>query len=150
MRPLNEIEKLIRQGKQDIKTGEQMDNRTLHDSYAAMEKTIESTSKDYKTGMFEFIFRNKVTKLIAAAAAIILVVGLFLGRDGHTPEIPAPGHQGLAQPETRLISMMSMRASYQRGGFDALDQQFRETLDVLGPRSSGVSMKELLEGINGS
>ena len=95
------------------------------------------------------LLKSPIVKF-AAAAAIIVVISLFLGRDRHTLEIPAPGHRGLAQPEMKLISMMSMRLSYQRGGFDELDQQFRDTLDVLGPRSSGISMKELLEEINGS
>jgi len=85
-----------------------------------------------------------------AAAAIILVAVLFLGRDGRTPEIPAAGHKDVTHSETKLISMMSMRLSYQRGGFDALDRQFRDTLDVLGPWSSGISMRDLIEGTNGS
>jgi hypothetical protein len=145
MRPFNDIEKFVRREKPIVKTGKQMDRQTLDDSYAAMTEAIESASKGYKSGIFRFAVRNKVTKFLAAAAAIIVIISLFLSRDRHTPEIPAP-----AQPETKLISMMSMRASYQQGGFEALDQQFRETLDVLGPRSSGVSMKELLEGTNGS
>jgi hypothetical protein len=145
MRPFNDIEKFVRCEKPIVKTSEQLDRQTLNDSYAAMTEAVESASKSYQTGIFRFALQSKATRLFAAAAVIIVVISLFLGRDGHTPEIPAP-----AQPETRLISMMSMRASYQRGGFDALDQQFRETLDVLGPRSSGVSMKELLDGSNGS
>ena len=145
MRPFNDIENFVRREKPIVKTGEQLDSKTLKDSYAAMNEAIELTSKDYQSGIFRFAVHNKATKLFAAAAIIIVIISLFLGRDEHTPESPVP-----AQPETRLISMMSMRASYQRGGFDALDQQFRQTLDVLGPRSSGVSMKELLEGINGS
>ncbi len=95
------------------------------------------------------ILKNPIVNL-AAAAAIILVVGLFLGRDGHTPEIPTTRHREVTQPETNLMSMMSMRLSYQQGGFDALDQQFRDTLDVLGPRSSSISMRDLIEGINGT
>jgi hypothetical protein len=39
--------------------------------------------------------------------------------------------------------------AYQRGGFDALDRQFRDTLDALGPQSLSISMQELLEGVNG-
>ena len=95
------------------------------------------------------LFKSPAVKF-AAATAIILVIGLFLGRERLSPEIPTSRPPYAAQPETKLISMMSMRASYQQGGFEALDQQFRETLDVLGPQSSGVSVKELLEGTNGS
>ncbi len=150
MRLLNEIEKLIRREKPNMKTGEQMDKQTLDDSYAAMEETIKSTSKDYKSCIFRFAVQKRLTKLIAAAAAIILVVGLFLGRDEHTPETHTTRHRKVTQQEMKLISMMSMRLSYQRGGLDALDQQFQDTLDVLGPRSSSISMRDLIEGINGS
>jgi hypothetical protein len=149
MKPFSDIEKFVRLGKPEIKTGEQMDKRTLDDSYAAMEETIASKSKDYKSVMSEFLVRNKVTKLIAAVAAIIIAISLFFGRDGRKPEIPTTRHREIIQ-ETKLISMMSMRLSYQQGGFEALDRQFRDTLDVLGPRSSSISMQDLIEGINGS
>ena len=150
MRSSKEIEEFVRLGNPDIKTGEQMDKQTLNDSYAAMEETIASTSKDYITGMSGFFVRKRAAKLLAAAAAIILVTGLFLGRDGRKPEIPAAGSKDVTQSETKLISMMSMRLSYQQGGFEALDRQFRDTLDVLGPRSSSISMRDLIEGTNGS
>ena len=145
MKNFDEIEKFVRHGKPVVKTSRQLDRQTLDDSYVAMEGTIESTSKDGKSGKLKFAVQNRAIKLIAAAAVIIVVTSLFLDRERQTPEITTPYPQ-----ETKLISMMSLRLSYQRGGFDALDQQFRETLDVLGPRSSGVSMKELLEGTNGS
>lgn len=87
---------------------------------------------------------------LAAAAVILVVFGIFFGRDKVTPSKSTVPHVQESQSPTKIISMFSMRMTYQRGGFDALDQQFRETLDVMGPRSSGVSMKELLEGINGS
>ena len=145
MRNFDDIEKLVRHGKPVVKINQQLDKQTLNDSYSVMERTIKFTSKDYKSGILKFAIYNKGIKLLVAAAAIIVVIGLFLDRGRHTPKIQTP-----AQPETKLISMMSMRASYQRGGFDALDKQFRDTLDMFGPRSSSVSMKELLEGTNGS
>jgi len=89
-------------------------------------------------------------KYAAIATTIIVIISLFLGRDRHVTEISRPKDRGLIQSETESISMMSLRLSYQRGGFEALDQQFNETLDVLGPRLSNLSTKELLEEINGS
>jgi uncharacterized membrane protein len=150
MKNFDDIEKFVRRGKPVVKTNRQLDKQTLDDSYAVMEKTIESTSKDYKSGTLKFAVRNRTMKILATAAAIIMVIGLFLGRDKYKQEVPAAGNTELSPQETKLISMMSLRSSYQQGGFDALDKQFRDTLDVLGPRSSGISMKELLEGTNGS
>jgi len=150
MSHLNDIEKLVRRGKPIVLTGEQMDKQTLDDSYAAMKETIESPSKDYESGIFRTAVQSNVIKLIAAAAIIIMAIGLFLDRNRHAPEITTTRHREVVQTEAKLTSMMSLRLSYQQGGFDALDEQFRDTLDVLGPRSSGISMKELLEGTNGS
>ena len=95
MRPFNDIEKFVRHEKPIVKTGEQLDRQTLKDSYAAMNETIKLTSKDYQSGIFRFAVHNKATKLFAAAAAIIVVISLFLGRGEHTPESPVPD-----QPET--------------------------------------------------
>jgi hypothetical protein len=149
MKNFDDIEKFVRREKPVVKTNQQLDKQTLDDSYAVMEEII-TTSEDYKSGMLKFVVRNRTMKILAAAAAIIIVIGLFLGREKDKQEVPTGGIKELSSQETKLISMMSMRASYQRGGFDALDKQFRDTLDVLGPRSSSISMKELLEGTNGS
>jgi hypothetical protein len=46
--------------------------------------------------------------------------------------------------------MMSLRMAYQRGGFDALDRQLQDSLDVFRPRSLSLSMHELLNGMNES
>jgi hypothetical protein len=149
MKNFDDIEKFVRRGKPIVKTGRQMDKQTLDDSYAVMEEII-SISKDYKSGVLTYAIRNRSIKFLAAAAAIIVLIGLFLGRDKYQQEVPATEYTELSSQETKLISMMSLRASYQRGGFDALDKQFRETLDVLGTRTSGISMRDLLEGTNGS
>ena len=95
------------------------------------------------------ILKTPIVKL-AVAAVVIVMFSFFLNRDkvARIDYVTKPVEE--SQLPTQMISMMSMRLTYQQGGFDALDQQFRETLDVMGPRSSGVSMKELLEGINGS
>jgi hypothetical protein len=83
-----------------------------------------------------------------AAAAVIIVVGLLLSRDRQKLDVPAAKPPLIAKSPAKIITMASMRMAYQRGGFDALDQQFRDALDILGPRSSSVSILELREGLN--
>jgi len=94
------------------------------------------------------IFRNPITKL-AAAVVIIVAVGLFLGRGRHTPSGPTAEPRLIAQSTVKKMSLMSLRMAYQRGGFDALDRQLRDTLDLMRPQSLSISMQELLEGVNG-
>jgi len=85
---------------------------------------------------------------LAVAATIAVVVGLFvLSRDGRGPEKPTSSHGPVAQASpAKMMSMMSLRMAYQRGGTEALDRQFDKALKMLGPRTTSISLKELLEG----
>jgi hypothetical protein len=84
---------------------------------------------------------------LAVAAAIIIAIGLFLQPIGDKPE--GPGVQANELP-VRMLSMMSLRMAYQRGGFEALDQQLQESLDTFGPRPLDASRRELSESVKGS
>ncbi|MBN1505627.1 MAG: hypothetical protein JW955_02205 [Sedimentisphaerales bacterium] len=79
---------------------------------------------------------------LAVAAAIAVAVGLFvLGRNGRGPgPLPEPTVKSQAQ---QMMSMMSLRMAYRRGGLDALDRQLQDTLNEFGPRSSSVPIQEL-------
>lgn len=109
-----------------------------HTLISRKEKAASAHPKIWKV-----IFSKPAAQLVAAAA-VIVVFGLLLGRYRQKPDIPAAKSPLIAQSPAKIITMASMRMTYQRGGFDALDKQFRDTLDVLGPRSSSVSIQELL------
>jgi len=145
MKPIENIEKFVSRGKPNVITGRQMDKRVLDGSFAAMDETLAAK----KPSAAWRILRSRATRL-AAVAAIIVVVGFFLGRGGQQPNVPRAEPRPLAQSPENMMSMMALRMAYQRGGFDALDRQFRDTLNVLGPRSSSMSKQELLQGFNGS
>ncbi len=90
------------------------------------------------------VLRTWTTRL-AVAATVAVVVGLFfLGRSGHGPDQAGnlPGSPTQASP-VRMMSMMSLRVTYQQGGFEALDQQLQDTLDEFRPRSSSVPIRGL-------
>ena len=99
--------------------------------------------------VWRLIFAHPISPLAAAAAVILIVTGLLLTRDQQTPDGLVPEPILVAQSPTRIVSMMSLRMAYQQGGWDALDQQFRDTLNTLGPGPSSLSMSQLLEGTNG-
>jgi hypothetical protein len=81
---------------------------------------------------------------LAAAAAIIVVVGLLAGRFGREPTRPTAPPRARAQSPAKIVSMASLSAAFRQGGMEALDKQFDEALDTLGPRPNGDSMAELL------
>jgi len=113
------------------------------DEYQALISRRNKVASSRQPNILRIVF-GKPAIQVAAAAALIVVIGLLLSRDQHNPNVPAAKPPLIAQSPVNIISMASMRMAYQRGGFDALDKQFRDTLDVLGPRSSSVSIQELL------
>ena len=119
------------------------------DEYQQLISRREKAASFRQPNIWKVIFEKPAAQ-VAAAAAAILVVGLLLGRGPQNPVEPAGKSPPIAQSPARIISMASMRMAYQQGGLDALDKQFRDALDVLGPTSSSMSMQEMLEGFNGS
>ena len=147
MRPTKDIEKRLKNI--NIVIDPQSNKRVFSTILQAFQK---STAKDLaptdRPNIWRMIFRNPITKL-AAAVVIIVAVGLFLGRGRHTPSGPTAEPRLIAQSTVKKMSLMSLRMAYQRGGFDALDRQLRDTLDLMRPQSLSISMQELLEGVNG-
>ena len=117
------------------------------DEYQTLISRREKSASSRQPNIRRVIFGKPIIQL-AAAAAVIVVVGLFLSRGRQNPNGPVAKPPLITQSPAKMVSMASMRMAYQRGGLDALDQQFRDTLDILGPRSSSVSILELLEGSN--
>jgi len=117
--------------------------------YQTLTSRREKVASPHKLKIWKVIFGKPVVQL-AAAAAVIVVVGLLLSRDRQKPDGPATNPELIAKSPAKIITMSSMRMAYQRGGLDALDKQFRDALDVLGPTSSSMSMQEILEGFNDS
>ena len=147
MRTTEDIEKRIKNV--NIIVDPESNKRVFSNILEAFEK---SKAKDLaptdQPNIWRMIFRNPLTKL-AAAAAIIVAMGLLLVGDKQTPGGPETEPRPVAQSNVEKMSLMSMRMAYRRGGFDALDRQFRDTLNAMEPQPLNVSMQELLEGVNG-
>jgi hypothetical protein len=142
------VEKFVRDKKPRVTTGREMDKQVLDDSFAAMEKTLLAQSKTRGPRSRNFILQSRIMRF-AAAAVIILATGLLLTRDRQRPNGSSPEPEFVAQSPTQKVSMMSLRTTYEQGGWDALDRQFRDTLNTLGPRPSSLTMGQLLNGTNG-
>jgi hypothetical protein len=111
--------------------------------YQTLISRSDKLASSNRLNILRVIFSKTIAQL-AAAAAVLIVVGLLLNRDGQNPNDPTAKTPVISQSPAQIVSMASMRMAYQRGGLDALDKQFQDTLDVLGPRSSSVSIQELL------
>ena len=147
MRPKENIEKFVRVGKPRVTTSRQMDKRTLDDSFAAMEQTIRTKSADHKPSVHRIIILSRMIKLTAAAAVIIVGIGL-LAIFVHQ----GPGEQPVlkvVKSPTKMMTAMSLTMAYRRGGIDAVDEQCEKAIRMLGPRPLRLTLGQLLAENNG-
>ncbi|MHC4111616.1 MAG: hypothetical protein ACYSUY_11105 [Planctomycetota bacterium] len=147
MKPKENIEKFVRVRKPHVTTSRQMDKRTLDDSLAAMEQTIRAKSADHKPSALGIIIRNRMIKLTAAAAVIIVAIGLIAVFIHRGPDEQIGSNFG--QSPTKMMSAMSLTMAYRRGGIEAVDEQYEKAIRMLGPKPVGLTVKQLLTKTNG-
>ena len=147
MKPKENIEKFVRVRKPRVTTSRQMDKRTLDDSFAAMEQTIRTKSAEHKPSAHRIIIRSRMIKLAAAAAVIIVGIGLLAIFVHQGPgEQPVPK---VVKSPTKMMTAMSLTMAYRRGGIEALDKHCEKALKKLGPRQLRLTLGQLLTENNG-
>jgi len=96
-------------------------------------------------GLLSIVMRSQIAQ-VAAAAIVIIAVGLFiphLERGGHQQD---PSQQWEKSP-AEMVSAMSLRTAYNRGGMEALEEQCDRAARILG--QGALSMADLFEDLNG-
>ena len=141
------IEKFVKDGKPHVKTSRRMDRRTLDDSFAVMDRTIRTKSAEHKPSAHRMIILSRMLKPAAAAAVIIVGIGLysFLVHQGPGEQ---PDPQYVKSP-TKMTTAMSLTMAYRRGGIDAVDEQCEKAIRMLGPRPLRLTLGQLLSENNG-
>ncbi|MBN2138458.1 MAG: hypothetical protein JW720_11690 [Sedimentisphaerales bacterium] len=89
------------------------------------------------------VFRSRIRR-VAAAAVLVIAVGLLLAYLG-PGEREETGQR--AKSPSEMVSVMSLRTAYSRGGMEALAEQCDRAVELLGP--SSVSTVELVKELNG-
>jgi len=111
-------------------------------------KSRAAQASTQQVSIWTAAFQSKITKL-AAAAVIIIAVGLFLVHRG-------PGEQGkptkvvkVAKSPAEMMTLASFTFAYRRGGIEAVEEMCDKAFKMAGPRPAKVSIQELLEEFNG-
>jgi hypothetical protein len=147
MRPLQNVEKWLRLRKPRMTTSNQMDERVLDDSFAAMDQVRHAQSTDGEPKAWSIIVRSRMTKF--AAALIVIAIGLLVI---HSSPRPQPGTDTVpreAKSAGEMMTAMSLRIAYRRGGLEAVDKQCDKAFSMLGLETSRISIRELLRESNG-
>jgi hypothetical protein len=146
MRPSKEIEEFVRLGKPEIKTGGQMDKRTLDDSFSAMDRAMQTQSSDSSPGRKKLI--SLTVLRIAAAAAVIMAIGLFITHSSPDKKIEISRVTNETKSPAEMLTLRSLKIAYQKGGIEAVETQCDEAIEKLGPKSKNLNVQELFTEIN--
>ncbi len=146
MRPKENIEEFVKVRKPDVTTSRKMDKRTLEDSLAAMEQTIQAKSADHKPSTARIITLSRMIKFTAAAAVIIAGISFFIAHQG-------PGEQDdtiivaeVTESPAEIMTMKSLTIAYRRGGIEGIENQCEKALKILGPQPVSLSLEDLFNG----
>ena len=144
MKPVKNIEEFVKLEKPDVTTGGIMDERTLNDSFAAMDETVRAN----KPSVAGIILRSRAAKL-AAAAVILVAAGLMMVyRNPPKPQLQ-PGPVIVAKSPAEMLTGMSLSLAWRRGGIEAMDEQSKKAFDMLGAEPANGSIQDLLVELNG-
>ena len=95
------------------------------------------------------IMKNPLTKP-AAAAAVIIAVGLFLVHRGPDEQIGNDKILEVTKCPADMQTILSLNIAYRRGGIAAVDRQCKKVIEMLGPRPAEMTIKQILTEFNGT
>jgi hypothetical protein len=116
--------------------------------YQGLKTPIEELTKLKSTqpNILGTIMKSRITKFATAAAVIIVAIGLiavFVHQGPGEQNIPA------VKSPARMMSAMSLKMAYRRGGIEAVDEQCDKAIRMLGPRPLRLMLEQLLTENNG-
>lgn len=119
MNRVNDVENTIR--KLHIATKPETDECILDDAFAALEKSVKAPSPEVGRLVRQNIFLNRMIKLAAVAAAVILIFALFLEKPSLMTNVPGLIDTALAKAENICIE------KFRAGGTEPYEQQWLST-----------------------
>jgi hypothetical protein len=143
MRQKENIEEFVKIRKPNVTTSGEMDKRTLDDSFAAMEQTMQAKSAPSTA---RIITLSRMIKLTAAAAVIIIGISIFIAHLGPGEQQDTTIIAKVTESPAEIMTMKSLKIAYYRGGIEGIENQCKEALKILGPQPASISMAELFNG----
>jgi hypothetical protein len=140
------VEKIIRDGKPNVKTNNQLDKLIIDGSHSIME---ESNSLSPKFNMLTLLVRYKIAVCVTSIV-IIIIVGLLVFQPETENNITPPKVTNVTQKPAEMMSLLSINLAYSRGGLDEVEKQCEKAINKLGPRPKQLTIPELLAESNGT
>lgn len=145
MRSAKDIEKIVQDGKPNLKTGDQLDKLIIDGSHSIMN---ESRSISPELSIFTLLLRNKIA-IGLIAAVIILIAGFLLSQPEMENNIEPPKVTYAKQTPAEMMSVLSINLAYNRGGLEEVDRQYEKAMTELGQQPKQLTIAKLLAESNG-
>ena len=145
MKPTENIEEFVKLEKPHVATGDAMDERTLKDSFAAMDETIRIN----KRSIAGTILRSRAAKLAVAAVIFVAVSLLMVYRNPPVQQQPPQKTISVTKSPAEMLTAMSLNMAYRRGGIEAVDDQSKKAFKMLGSKPVETTIEELSVELNG-
>ena len=144
MKPTENIEEFVKLEKPQVTTGDEMDKRTLNDSFTAMDETIRA-KRPNATGI---TLRSRAVKL-AAAVVIFVAVSLLMVYQNPPVQQQPPKTDIVAKSPAEMLTAMSLNLAWRRGGIEAIDEQSSKAFKMLGSKPAKATIQALRIELNG-
>lgn len=95
-------------------------------------------------------FFNDPISSFATAAVIIFTVGLFIFYPKPEDNTKPPKIQNVEMSPVEMLTLKSLKIAYYNGGIEAVETQCDEAIERLKPKSSKITINELLVEIEGT
>lgn len=109
----------------------------------------EKRASSHQPNIWRIILKSPITKL-AAAAVIIVAIGLFIAHLGPGDQPGAPKVSQVAKSPAEMMTAISLTMAYRRGGIEAVEEQCEKAFEMLGPRPGRITVQEILAELNGT
>ena len=119
------------------------------EEFQLLKSRVGQPSSVYQVNIWRRVVQSKITKL-AAAAVIIIAVGLFLVHRSPGEQVKPTEVAKVARSPAEMMTMASLNIAYRQGGIEAVDRQGEKVIKMLGPRPAEITITELLAEYNGT
>lgn len=112
-------------------------------------KSRPGQASAHQVNIWRRVVQSRITKL-AAAAVIIIAVGLFLIHRGPDEQGKPTEVAKIAKSPAEMMTLASFTFAYRHGGMEAVEEICDKAFKMMGPRPSSLSVRELFEELNGN
>jgi len=119
------------------------------DEYQALLSRTSKGASYHQLNIWRIISKSSITKLVTAAAVIIVAISFFIVHQGPAEQNDTTTVSKVTKSPIEMMTAMSLERAFRRGGIEAVEQQCKQAFKPIGPAPGSLSIEQILEEFNG-